>query len=207
MQIPGFDMFKRANSSLIEQSNDESVMTTEMRRLARNIRYSRYTTDGSSADGRIPRVQTVLFTSAQAHEGKSFITGLLGITIAKDEAAKKVLVIDGDLRRPRQHELFMKPFSPGMSNVLRDGCPLGEAIQPTELPNLFLLPCGDSTGSPERLLGEKTTHDLLNACRDFFDIILVDAPPIIPVNDAAILACHTDGVVLVIMPNGPYGRK
>ncbi len=195
-----FNRFRQSSESLLDRYNDDSIMTTEMRRLARNLRYAHYTHQGQDATNHVSDVKAVLFTSAQAHEGKSFITSLLGITIAKDNPGQKILLIDSDLRRSKLHEFFVQSLTPGLSEVLQDTSSLNEAIQHTDLPNLFLLPGGNADAiSPERLLAASRTHELLRACCDFFDMILIDAPPIIPVDDVSILAPYTDGVVMVVM--------
>ncbi len=147
----------------------------------------------------IPEIKSILITSSVAEEGKSLISANLSITMAKDEPDKEILLIDGDMRKPTQHELFAIEKEPGLSSILTGEASLSESIYQSELENLWVIPSGASVQSPPRLLSSKKAHELIKACSNFFDMVVIDAPPIIPVNDPAVIAPYVDGVLLVVM--------
>lgn len=146
----------------------------------------------------IPEIKSVLITSSVEEEGKSLIASNLAITMAKDEPDKDVLLIDCDMRKPKQHELFALEREPGLSSILTGEASLDASISQSELENLWVIPSGDFVESPPRLLASQKARELIKACSDFFDMVIIDAPPIIPVNDPAVLAPYADGVLLVV---------
>jgi capsular exopolysaccharide synthesis family protein len=119
------------------------------------------------------------------------------------EIRQKVLLIDGDLRRPRLHKVFGVSNDSGLGNLLRTGTPLEATpitnlVCKTKIPGLYLLPGGTSPISPSILLNSPRMSGLLDCLRREFDMVLVDAPPVIHLADARVLGRFADGVVLVI---------
>jgi len=147
----------------------------------------------------IPEIKSILITSSVAEEGKSLISANLSITMAKDEPDKEILLVDSDMRKPKQHELFAIEKEPGLSSILTGKASLSESIYQSELENLWIIPSGAFVQSPPRLLSSPKARELIKACSDFFDMVVIDAPPIIPVNDPAVIAPYVDGVLLVVM--------
>lgn len=142
-------------------------------------------------------IKTLLVTSATPDEGKSVVTGNLGITMAVD--GKKVLIIDADLRNPSQHKCFGLSNNVGLTSLLvNDSLCLEEAICTTNIHNLFILPGGPIPPNPAELLNSKKMRELIQDLACAFDIILVDSPPVMAVTDASILASYLDGTILVI---------
>jgi polysaccharide biosynthesis transport protein len=146
-----------------------------------------------------PRVLVV--TSSQPMEGKTTIVSNLGIALAA--ADKKVLLIDGDMRRPRLHKLFDQANSWGLSDVLSeknaiDELPLDVLAKRTAFPQLHLLPSGASTDNVFGLLYSGRMSRLLPLFREEFDYVLVDAPPCLEFADARIMAKHAEEVLLVV---------
>lgn len=140
-----------------------------------------------------PRV--ISFTSANPAEGKSTVVASLGRALAL--AGEQVLIIDADLRRPRQHEYFQVAGDVGLSEVLAGDIQPEDALVPTGVPGLTLLPAGRTPPNPSELLGSERMRALLRLAGEDFHI-LVDAPPLLPVTDASLLATATDGTVLVV---------
>jgi len=145
--------------------------------------------------------KVILVTSPGAGEGKTTIVQNLGIALA--ETGRKVLLIDGDFRRPHLHKRFGLPNNWTFSDVLTDKTPVFEyqrdrlAIK-TAIPDLWVLPnrpVGENLG---KLLYSPRLGAFIDACRNQFDTILVDVPPVLYFADARVLAPATDGVVLVI---------
>lgn len=140
-----------------------------------------------------PRV--VSFTSSNPSEGKSTIVSNLARALAL--AGEKVLLVDADLRRPRQHDLFQVAGDVGLSEVLAGEVQPDEALAATGIPHLTLLPAGRTPPNPSELLGSERMRALLQlAAQDYF--VLVDSPPLLPVTDASLLATSVDGTVLVV---------
>ncbi|HEY1793088.1 MAG TPA: AAA family ATPase [Opitutaceae bacterium] len=142
----------------------------------------------------VPAVVTVF--SAGPAEGKS--TTLCRLAQMMGAYGDKVLLIDGDLRRPAQHRLANCPRSPGLSDVLAAKCGVDAAIRPAVFPGLDLLPSGGMPGFTLSLLYAGRLKELLASLRGRYDRILLDSPPIIGVSDASILAGVADGALLLI---------
>jgi capsular exopolysaccharide synthesis family protein len=145
------------------------------------------------------RPKVLVFTSANASEGKTTVVSNLGIAIA--EIRTKVLVIDADLRRPRMHELFGVSNERGLADLLREQTLTAEniqaAIQKTEIPGLDLLPAGAPTHAAANLLYSPNTSELLTRLRKQYDMVLIDTPPMLQMTDARVIGRLSDAVVLV----------
>ncbi len=146
--------------------------------------------------------KVLVVTSACPGEGKSTVVSNLAIAIA--EVGQKVLLIDADMRRPRQHEIFALDNKRGLSGLLRERTvlngdrSLGGLIRETEIPGLFLLTSGPGTFATTNLLYSSHMSEVLNYVREAFDTVLIDTPPMLQVSDARILGRMADRVILVI---------
>lgn len=169
--------------------DDESSAATEFRRLSRNIRHY----------GNPTEINSIMITSAMKHEGKSLIAANLAIAMAKRETDRQILLIDCDLRKPVIHTFFGLERTPGFAALLTPD----EAMEPeeaaceTKLTNLKVIPSGRVVGSPSNLL--VNVKDVLDKCKRQFDILICDTPPVVPIDDAVMIAPHLDGVLLVVM--------
>ena len=143
-----------------------------------------------------PRPKTFLITSAVPGEGKSTVAANLAITIAG--GGSKTLLIDGDLRKGVAHEYFSLEASPGLSSVLTDQIPWREAVVPTGVANLFVLPRGKViAGTSEHFLSRNTDR-LLQELYKEFDCVIVDSAPVLANDDTASLAPKIDATVFVV---------
>lgn len=138
---------------------------------------------------------TLLVTSAAPEEGKSTTLANLAVTLA--QGGRSTILVDCDLRRPRQHEIFGLPAAPGLSNAILDKVEAPDLL-PTGVEGLSLLPAGDLPPSPADLLGSRRMEALIANLKSRADLVLFDAPPIVAVTDAALLASKLDGVLLVV---------
>lgn len=151
-------------------------------------------------------LRTLLVTSAGPEEGKSTVLANLAVTEA--QAGRQVVIVDADLRRPRQHELFALGNAAGLTTLLADEKSLqnlslqAEVLQTTEAPGLRVLTSGPLPPNPTELLASQRMAALLAALCAAADLVLLDAPPVVVVTDAAILAAQVDGVLLVVNANG-----
>lgn len=137
-----------------------------------------------------------LVTSAGPQEGKSSTVINLGIGMA--QSGSRVLIIDTDMRRPRLHKAFGVPNDLGVSSLVVGEGRADDAVKSTEVPGLFLLPCGPVPPNPAELLHTKAFEDLLVQLGQRFDRIILDSPPVGAVADALVLATQVDGVVMVL---------
>lgn len=140
--------------------------------------------------------QVILITSAGPEEGKSSCAANIGATLAM--AGSKVVILDCDMRKPRQHKLFNCPRETGISSVLVGTSPLSDVIVHTVVENLDLIPCGPIPPNPSEILGSKKIRQLLDVLRKHYEHILIDSPPITAVTDAVLLSQVSDSVLLVI---------
>ena len=121
-------------------------------------------------------MNTLLVTSAAKGDGKTTIVYNLGVAFAQHGA--KVLLIDGDMRNPHQHERFGAPRSPGLSEfLLADNSVEPEVVCHSKLENLFLLPAGARPEFASELVGSKRFQELLQSCASQYDYVLIDSPP------------------------------
>ncbi len=139
----------------------------------------------------------MVVTSAAPDEGKSTTLANLAVTMA--QAGKKVILVDCDLRRPSQHQIFNARSSPGLTDLVRDESLLANPpLQETPVANLKLLTTGQLPPNPSELLGSRRMDEIIAALLTRADVALFDAPPIIAVTDAALLSAKVDGVLLII---------
>ena len=139
----------------------------------------------------------VLITSASVSEGKTTLAAQLAGRCAN--AGLSTLLIDADLRRPALARLLDVPQEPGLADVLAGTAePEAAMIAIGNAGGFYLMPAGRILQDPGRLLGGPALAALLARLRETFDIIIVDAPPVLPVPDALILGRHTDGAVLAV---------
>jgi receptor protein-tyrosine kinase len=156
----------------------------------------------AARNGDHPRI--LLVTSSRPMEGKTTVVSNLGIALA--EISSKVLLIDGDMRRPQLHKIFDQANGWGLSDVLRernaiDELPLDVLVKKTAVPHLYLLPSGACTDNIFGLLYSGRMARLLPRFREEFDYVLVDAPPCLEFADARVMARYAEGIVLVVRAN------
>jgi polysaccharide biosynthesis transport protein len=139
----------------------------------------------------------IVVTSPAPGEGKTTTVCNLGIALAR--IRKRVLVIDGDMRRPRLHTIFSLPDAFGLSDLLKHGYEISDraAPQPTTIPGLYVLTSGSPDPSPSDLLHSPVLSDLLSRFRGEYDAVLIDTPPVLQLVDARVLSRAADAVVMI----------
>lgn len=140
--------------------------------------------------------KTMVVTSSGPQEGKS--TTCINLGVAMAQSGNRVLLLDTDMRRPRLHRAFGVPNELGISSLVVGEGSLESAVKSTEVPGLFVLPCGPLPPNPAELLHTQAFAELLKQVAGKFDRVILDSPPINAVADAAVLATQTDGVLLVL---------
>jgi protein-tyrosine kinase len=142
-------------------------------------------------------LRRLLITSSVAAEGKTFVTANLAQSIVQ-QAERRVLLIDADLRAPQLHVALGASSRPGLTDYLRGDASEYAVIQKGAKENLFLIPSGVGVSNPSELLLNERLKQLLDLVTPVFDWVIIDSPPTLPVHDASILADLTDGVLLVV---------
>lgn len=166
-----------------------SVVTEQVKTIRTNLNYAMV---GKP-------LKTLMITSAIQGEGKSTVGSNLAVEYAKK--GLQVLLVDADLRRPTIHQTFaisnQRGVSSWLSGQLTD---VNEAIYPV-LDHLFVMPSGPKPPNPAELLASDRMTEFLTVATRKLDLVIVDAPPILLVTDARILAGQVDGTVLVVRQN------
>lgn len=140
--------------------------------------------------------KVLVITSALPEEGKTTTATNLALTLAI--AQHRVVLVEGDLRRPRVAEYMGLPSDVGLTSVMIGRASLSEAVQHTSNKCLDVLTSGPVPPNPAELLQSRAMADTLTALAGAYDIVVVDAPPLLPITDAAVLASQADGAILVV---------
>mgnify|MGYP005845860945 CR=1 FL=1 len=161
---------------------------------AEQYRSLRQRLEGLSAEA---GVRTIAVTSAAKGEGKSLTAVNLAATLAQD-ATRRVLLVDADLRRPRVHELLGLGLSPGLGEHLLGALPRETVIRETPFFGLCVATAGTVQGHPAELLASPEWEEFIARSRAEYDYVIVDTPPLHPVSDVPFLATSVDGVLVVV---------
>ena len=175
---------------LLSEGNQDWVRAEAFRQLRTNLQF---------VDIEKP-VAVLAITSSLPAEGKSSTAANLAITFS--EAGKKVLLIEGDLRRPVLADLFRLEGAVGLTNVLAHQVVLDDVVQHWGAHGLHFMASGPIPPNPSELLGSDAMVDLLVEARRLYDLVVIDTPPLLPVTDGAITAAGADGAIVVVR----YGK-
>ncbi|MFN2370585.1 MAG: CpsD/CapB family tyrosine-protein kinase [Candidatus Krumholzibacteriia bacterium] len=166
----------------------ESPMAIELRRIMIRV--------GRQLD--LERKRTILVTSAERGEGKSLFALHFALVLAY-HLPRRVLLLDGDIRRPVQHTVFQSPLSPGFCDLLKGEAPVEKAARPTKIKNLDFMPAGEVGGRPSRLFGAHRIRGVVDQLHKVYDIVILDSPPVVPVSDPLHFLEAVDGVLYLVM--------
>lgn len=178
--------FQKNGVMLVTYAEPKHVISEQYRTVRTNIEF---------AAAALDKCQVVMFTSSTMSEGKSTVSANVAVTWA--QAGKEVLLIDADLRRPTVHATFRKLNLDGVTTVLTGKSKPSEVVEDTFVDNLSIISSGPIPPNPSELLNSKRMGDLLKWARENFDIIVLDAPPVLAVSDVQVLVPKTDGVIIV----------
>jgi capsular exopolysaccharide synthesis family protein len=171
---------------LIAQKHPKSAAAEAYRTLRTNL--------GFAAPDHPARL--IMATSAGLGDGKTSTMSNLAVVLA--QTGQNVCLVDCDLRKPRIHKVFEIDNTRGLTNVLLQNAVLDEVIIPAETAGLFLFPSGPIPPNPAELIGSEKIKDLWPQLLERYDYVLVDAPPVLAVTDASLLAGQMDGVILIV---------
>jgi capsular exopolysaccharide synthesis family protein len=176
-----------SNNALITLTNPRSTAAEAYRTLRTNIEFS-------SVD---EQLRTLLVTSPAPAEDKSAAVANLAVAMADGD--RPVILVDADLRRPMQHTLFNLSNDKGFTNLFRDDEAFKDPpFQTVPNTSLRVLTSGPLPPIPSQLLASKKMKAIITHLASMAEIVIFDAPPIITVNDASLLASVVDGVLLVV---------
>jgi capsular exopolysaccharide synthesis family protein len=142
-------------------------------------------------------LHTLLVTSTVPAEGKTFVALNLALAVTRQHG-RRVLLIDGDLRAPKLASCLGVPATPGLTEFLCGAADETSIVQTDSEGALFFIPGGNMVVNPTEMLATERFQWLLSRMAPLFDWVIVDAPPVLPVSDAGILAGHCDGVIVVV---------
>ncbi|MBY6273509.1 MAG: capsular biosynthesis protein [Bacillaceae bacterium] len=171
---------------LIAKQDPKSPITEQYRTIRTNIQFSAVDQE----------IRSIVVTSTAPGEGKSTTIANLAIVFAQQ--GKRVLLVDADLRKPTVHITFQFTNTIGLTNVLTKQVSVLEAVRKTDVENLYVMTSGPIPPNPAEILASQSMHDLLAEAEKHFDYVLFDAPPILAVTDAQILASLCDGTLFVV---------
>ena len=175
------------NNELIVANNPKSGVAEAIKTIRTNLLFS-------SID---EPVKSILMTSSMSGEGKSFVSANLAVAFA--QAGVKVLIVDCDLRRGRQHKIFNIDNEQGLSNLLLDDVDKNykKYIKKTRYENIYVLPMGIVPQNPSELLASAKNKQLVKLLKQKFDLVIYDGVPVGGLTDSIIMADLVDKIVIV----------
>ena len=179
------------STDLIINVNPKSIFSESIKTIRTNLAFSALDDE----------MKVILNTSPQSGDGKSFISANLAVAYAQED--KKVLVVDCDLRKGRQHEIFrvMNTTSGGYSNLIlnyNDEMDFTKYIIHTSNNNVDLLPTGPTPPNPVELLASEKNAKLIDRLRGMYDVIILDCPPVLGLSDTLIMTKYSDANIIVV---------
>ena len=178
---------KRPGSELIVANLPKAIVSENIKSLRTSLQFTAVDED----------LKTILVTSTNAGEGKSFVSANLAISFA--QADKKVLLIDCDLRKGRVHKLFGVLNTSGLSNLLAGNLQnFKKYIYPTKIKNLSIITSGTYPPNPSELLASKKNKRLIDILATHFDVIIFDGAPVGGLADSVILSSLVDETIIVV---------
>lgn len=183
-------------NDLIVNKNPKSMFSESIKTIRTNLAFSSIDKD----------TKVILNTSPEPGDGKSFVSANLAVAYAQEK--KKVLIIDCDLRKGRQHEIFEVANSSnlGFSNLVlkyeeeNNKIELAKYVTKTNIKNVYIIPKGPTPPNPIELLSSKNVNKILDTLKESFDIIILDCPPVLGLSDTRIMLSYSD-VNMVVVSN------
>jgi capsular exopolysaccharide synthesis family protein len=179
-------MVESPSARLISPAHPGGTLLESYRVMRANVQFASIDTD----------FESIVVTSTSPGEGKSITASNLAMAMALD--GRRVILVDGDLRRPTLHEKFSVDQRPGLTNVLVGHTRLEDALKETEIPGLRILTAGPLPPNPAELLNSNAMRAVHRELRDMADAVIFDSPPFLATADAQVLAAMADGIIYVV---------
>ena len=186
-EFPSVQVAPTANSRLVSLTDKESLGAEKFRFLSVRLRQLQQERG----------VKKLLVTSTLSEEGKTLVSANLAATLAR-RTQQKVLLLEGDLRRPTQAQLFGGTRPAGLSEWLQSGSRTVGNIYFLDGPGFWLMPAGVPPENPLELMQSGKLAALLDQLATWFDWVVIDSPPVLPLADTSVWARFADGVLLVV---------
>lgn len=180
---------RERNHFLFTRDNPKSIVAEAYRTLRTNMGFTEMDRP----------CRTILFTSSHPKEGKSTTAANTALVMA--QAGNKVLLVDCDLRKPVQHQVFNVSNQVGLTNCLTQKAVIQDVIHTGLADNFTLMTSGPIPPNPAEILGSEHTKAFWKKLAEQYDYVFIDSPPVLAVTDAAILSTQVDGVVMVVAAN------
>jgi len=177
----------RKQLSIIDVFHQEAPFATEFRRLLHKTNVGRQDS----------KLRSVMITSAMLSEGKSTVAAFLALTAA-DHKKYRTLLIDADIRKPTVHGYFDLGRDRGLADILGAGLAPQDAIKKTSVDTLDVITAGWLDTNPSEVFDAEAIGLLCEQMQTYYEVVVVDSPPILPVSDPMLLAPKMDGILLVI---------
>ncbi|GAP62332.1 hypothetical protein ARMA_0755 [Ardenticatena maritima] len=178
---------RTSSLNLVTVKEPNSAAAEAYRRLRTNLEFAALT----------GKIETLVVAAPGPGEGATITAANLAVVLA--QANKRVILVDADLRHPSLHTIFGLPLEPGLTDMMRRPELLDEPpLQPTGVEGLWVLTSGGTPPNPAELIASPQMRAIIEALRERADMVIFDAPPVVPVTDASVLATRTDGVLLVL---------
>ena len=178
-----------SRQALVAITEPRSLPVEAFRRLRTNLRFADVDAE----------MKSLAITSANPNEGKSVVSANLAVVMAQSGLA--VILVDADLRKPKQHLLFELARNPGLTDALlvESFAQIETLLQPVgAVPNLRILSVGRAAPNPAELLGSKRMTQLIADLEQHADLVIFDTPPVLAVSDAQVVGTQVDGTLLVM---------
>jgi tyrosine-protein kinase Etk/Wzc len=180
------EIIKQIDQQLVTHDYSPTPIGEAYRSLRTNLMFTKDNT----------KVRSLVFTSNEPGDGKSFTASNISITLAQLKSS--TLLIDADLRRGVLHNTFGVAKEPGFSNYLTDMVPLQSILQETQIPNLTVVSCGSLIPNPSELLGSHQMQRFLDEVRRKFELVVFDTPPLNAATDSVVVGTQVDATVIVV---------
>lgn len=185
--LKGDSKIKKSSDELIVEKYPKAIISENIKSLRTNLQFTSVDRD----------LETILVTSTNAGEGKSFISSNLAVSFA--QAGGRVLLVDCDLRKGRLHKIFGLTNTEGLSNLLAsDLRGLSKYVRPTKINNLDVITCGTYPPNPSELLASQKNKRLIKILREHYDIVIFDGVPVAGLADSVILSTLVDETLVVV---------
>ena len=181
-----FEKIRQIDKQLVTHDYSPTPIGESYRALRTQLMFSKKT----------GKIQSLVLTSFQAGDGKSFTASNLAIIMAQQKT--NTLIVDADLRRGVLHNTFSANKEPGLTNYLSNKATLASIVQNTHIPNLSIISCGSMIPNPSELLGLNQMRRFLEETKRKFDLIVFDTPPLDAATDAVVLGAQANAVVVVV---------
>lgn len=190
LNLGSISKFDRGEGDLPLKHNEDSPRVEEFRMVRTNLI--------NSAPENPKKV--LMMASATPKEGKTTLAANLGLAMA--HLGKRVLILDADLRRSKIHSIFKIAGEPGLAEAISGKHPLNECIHSSGIHNVSILPRGEPTENMSDLLNSIKFKSLIAYLRDNYDLVVIDAPPVLSVSDPATISKSCDGIIFVVKAGG-----